>query len=216
MCGVAAIIGHPQASVALYNALMLLQHRGQDATGIATCNNKQLHIHKGHGLVANVVQQRHIEALTGDMGVAHVRYPTAGSARDINLVQPLYVNSPFGLCLGHNGNLVNTKQLAHKLYEADLRHINTNSDSEVLLNIFAHELKEVASTKLKPQQIFQAVTQVHKSCHGAYAYVAMIVGYGLVAVRDPFGIRPLVLGKKTINKKKFKHFDQIRINSQTT
>lgn len=201
MCGIAAVIGHSQSSIALYNALMLLQHRGQDAAGIATCNNKQLHIHKGHGLVANVVHSRHIEALRGDMGIAHVRYPTAGAARDINLVQPLYVNSPFGLCLAHNGNLVNTAQLAAQIYDTDLRHINTNSDSEVLLNVLAHELKEVAQSQLQPEHIFKAVAGVHKRCFGAYAYATMIMGYGLLAVRDPFGIRPLVLGKKTINGK---------------
>jgi amidophosphoribosyltransferase len=180
----------------LYDGLLVLQHRGQDAAGIVTAEGPMFHMHKGGGMVRDVFRTRNMRALSGHAGIAHTRYPTAGSAWSAAESQPFYVNSPFGIVLGHNGNLTNTEQLKNDLFRTDLRHVNTNSDSEVLLNVLAHELQEAATNyKLDPATIFAAVSGVHRRCRGAYAVVAMIAGYGLLAFRDPFGIRPLVFGR---------------------
>jgi amidophosphoribosyltransferase len=184
---------------ALYDALTVLQHRGQDAAGIMTDDGGRLRVRKGNGLVRDVFLERHMLKLGGNVGLGHVRYPTAGSA-SLSEAQPFYVNSPFGICLAHNGNLVNADELKRLVEQQDHRHLNTNSDSEVLLNVFAHELGKHASSGLKPQQILDAVEELHKRCSGGYAVVVMIIGYGIVAFRDPHGIRPLVLGiRETAN-----------------
>ncbi|MFZ5503200.1 MAG: amidophosphoribosyltransferase [Pseudomonadota bacterium] len=195
MCGILGVVSFTAANQLLYDGLQVLQHRGQDAAGIATLDGRSFHLHKGNGMVRDVFRTRNMRALKGNSGIAHVRYPTAGSAVDHNEAQPFYVNSPFGIVLGHNGNLTNTDELRHAMYQQDLRHINTGSDSEVLLNVLAHELQNHATGfKLDPQKIFAAVSGVHRRCKGAYAVVAMIAGYGLLAFRDPHGIRPLVVG----------------------
>ncbi|OFZ71664.1 MAG: amidophosphoribosyltransferase [Betaproteobacteria bacterium RBG_16_64_9] len=196
MCGVIGVVAHGPVNQLLYDGLLLLQHRGQDAAGIVTSTRKTFHMHKGPGLVRDVFRTRNMRSLSGDMGVAHCRYPTAGSAFSVDEAQPFYVNSPFGIVLGHNGNLTNSHELKQEMFRQDLRHINTNSDSEVLLNVLAHELELAAQgSRLDPDTIFKAVANVHRRCRGAYAVVAMIAGYGLLAFRDPFGIRPLVFGR---------------------
>jgi len=179
----------------LYDALTVLQHRGQDAAGIVTCEGDRLNQRKSNGLVREVFGQHHMERLTGKMGIGHCRYPTAGTSSSAE-AQPMYVNSPFGITLAHNGNLTNKAQLSEELFKADRRHVNTDSDSEILLNVFAHELQHVAGLKPTSDDIFQAVAQVHNRCRGAYAAVAMISGYGLVAFRDPFAIRPVIFGER--------------------
>ncbi|NDU86047.1 MAG: amidophosphoribosyltransferase [Ferrovum sp.] len=197
MCGIVGIVAQSPVNQLLYDALQLLQHRGQDAAGIATAQGNTFHMHKGLGLVRDVFRTRDMRALLGSMGIAHCRYPTAGSAVSPAEAQPFYVNSPFGIVLGHNGNLTNTATLRAELFKQDRRHVNTNSDSEVLLNVLAHELDAVAQgQQLTQEEIFQAVTRVHMRCRGAYAVVAMIAGVGLVAFRDPWGIRPLVVGRQ--------------------
>jgi amidophosphoribosyltransferase len=179
----------------LYDGLLLLQHRGQDAAGIVTSERKSFHMQKGNGQVRDVFRTRNMRSLPGNMGIAHCRYPTAGSASNSAEAQPFYVNSPFGIVLGHNGNLTNSDELKEEMFRQDLRHINTSSDSEVLLNVLAHEL-EKGSVKLRldPQTIFSAVANVHRRCKGAYSVTAMISGYGVLAFRDPYGIRPAVIG----------------------
>lgn len=195
MCGILGIVAQSPANQLLYDGLLMLQHRGQDASGIVTAQGNTFHMHKGCGLVRDVFRTRDMRELSGNMGIGHVRYPTAGSASSSAEAQPFYVNSPFGIVLGHNGNLTNAEQLSEELFKADLRHVNTNSDSEVLLNVLAHELQICAQNyRLDPETIFAAVAGVHRRCRGAYAVVAMIAGYGLLAFRDPFGIRPLVFG----------------------
>ena len=195
MCGILGIVAQTPVNQVLYDGLLVLQHRGQDAAGIATIDGDTFHMHKGNGLVRDVFRTRNMRALPGNAGIAHVRYPTAGSALDHNEAQPFYVNSPFGIVLGHNGNLTNTEQLQQELFLEDRRHVNTNSDSEVLLNVLAHELQEKAKKyRLDINTIFAAVSGVHHRCRGAYAVVAMIAGYGLLAFRDTYGIRPLVVG----------------------
>ena len=195
MCGILGVVSQSPANQLLYDGLQVLQHRGQDAAGIATLDGRTFHLHKGNGMVRDVFRTRNMRALTGNAGIAHVRYPTAGSAVDHNEAQPFYVNSPFGIVLGHNGNLTNTEELQKQLFVDDLRHVNTNSDSEVLLNVFAHELQAKSKgLRLDAAAIFAAVSGVHQRCRGAYAVVAMIAGYGLVAFRDIYGIRPLVVG----------------------
>jgi amidophosphoribosyltransferase len=195
MCGVIGVVAKSPVNQLLYDGLLLLQHRGQDAAGIVTAERGRFHMHKGPGLVRDVFRTRNMRSLPGDVGVAHCRYPTAGSAFSAGEAQPFYVNSPFGIVLGHNGNLTNAEALKQEMFRQDLRHINTNSDSEVLLNVLAHELEVAANgARLDPDTIFAAVTKVHRRCRGAYAVVAMIAGYGLLAFRDPFGIRPLVFG----------------------
>ena len=198
MCGVVGIVGSGWVNQQIYDALTVIQHRGQDAAGIMTCDGRRVFLRKDSGLVRDVFDARHMLQLEGNMGLGHVRYPTAGGDNRSE-AQPFYVNSPFGLALGHNGNLVNAQELSVELFQDDLRQINTGSDSEVLLNVFAHELMGSVRDRnamLQTQDIFDAVRRVHRRCRGAYAVVAMIVGYGLVAFRDPYGIRPLVLGER--------------------
>ena len=196
MCGIVGVVAKNPVNQLLYDGLLVLQHRGQDAAGIVTAEGPTFHMHKGPGMVRDVFRTRNMRALTGSSGIAHTRYPTAGSAWSGAESQPFYVNSPFGIVLGHNGNLTNSEQLKNDLFRQDLRHVNTNSDSEVLLNVLAHELQEGASRfKLDPATIFAAVSGVYRRCRGAYAVVAMIAGYGLLAFRDAHGIRPLVFGR---------------------
>ncbi|MDH3533259.1 MAG: amidophosphoribosyltransferase [Gammaproteobacteria bacterium] len=195
MCGVVGIVSHQPVNQALYDALTVLQHRGQDAAGIVTWGADGLRQRKSKGLVRDVFRHRHMLQLTGNTGIGHVRYPTAGDTRTAE-AQPFYVNSPYGICLGHNGNLTNHEELAELLTREDRRHLNTGSDSEVLLNVFAHELQTRADGHLTPAQVFDAVEAVHERCTGGYAVVAMIVGHGVVAFRDPHGIRPLVIGTR--------------------
>jgi amidophosphoribosyltransferase len=195
MCGIIGVVSRSPANQLLYDGLLILQHRGQDAAGIVTGDGSQFQMHKGGGLVRDVFRTRDMRHLVGNIGIGHCRYPTAGSAASFAEAQPLYVNSPFGVVLAHNGNLTNSDQLKRELFRQDLRHVNTSSDSEVLLNVLAHELQEAATGyELDPQTIFEAVAGVHRRCRGAYAVVAMIAGYGLLAFRDPYGIRPLVVG----------------------
>ncbi len=195
MCGILGVVSYSPANQLLYDGLQVLQHRGQDAAGIATMDGDTIHLHKGNGLVRDVFRTRNMRALQGNTGIAHVRYPTAGSAVDHNEAQPFYVNSPFGIVLGHNGNLTNAEELKKQLFVQDLRHVNTNSDSEVLLNVLAHELQSKSKgLRLDAETIFDAVSGVHQRCRGAYAVVAIIAGYGLLAFRDIYGIRPLVIG----------------------
>jgi amidophosphoribosyltransferase len=196
MCGVIGVVGHSAVNQLLYDGLLLLQHRGQDAAGISTAKGKRIHIHRGNGLVRDVFRTRDMRNLQGEMGIGHVRYPTAGSASNSEEAQPFYVNAPFGLVLGHNGNLTNAEELQQDMYRRDRRHINTESDSEVLLNVFAHELQQaVSGLSLDESSIFTAVSALHARVRGAYACVAMIAGYGIVAFRDAYGIRPLALGR---------------------
>lgn len=195
MCGLVGIVARSEVAVSLYDTLTVLQHRGQDAAGIATCDKGILNLRKDNGLVKDVFRTRHMRRLNGHMGIGHVRYPTAGSSSPA-LAQPFYVNSPYGLCLAHNGNLTNSAQLAEELYSEDLRHINTDSDSEVLLNIFAHELQQVGKMAPTPEDVFAAVEGVHRRCRGGYAALVLISGYGIVGFRDKNGIRPLVFGKR--------------------
>jgi len=197
MCGILGVMASEPVNQLLYDGLMVLQHRGQDAAGIATASDWSFHLHKRPGLVRDVFHTRDMRALRGNWGIAHCRYPTAGSSSSLSEAQPFYVNSPFGITLAHNGNLVNSVELRRQMFEQDLRHINTNSDSEVLINVFAHELEAMArGPMLDTSAIFSAVAGVYRRCHGAYAVIAMIAGYGLLAFRDPNGIRPLVLGRK--------------------
>ncbi|MDP2830023.1 MAG: amidophosphoribosyltransferase [Sulfuricellaceae bacterium] len=196
MCGILGVVAKSPVNQLLYDGLLVLQHRGQDAAGIVTSDGGVFHMHKGNGLVADVFRTRNMRNLYGNIGIGHVRYPTAGNAFSAAEAQPFYVNSPFGIVLGHNGNLTNADQLRQDLFRQDLRHINTSSDSEVLLNVLAHELASGTSNhQIDPETIFKAVAGVHRRCRGAYAVVAMISGYGLLAFRDPHGIRPLVVGK---------------------
>ncbi len=195
MCGILGIVARSPVNQLLYEGLLLLQHRGQDAAGIVTSERKTFHMHKGGGMVRDVFRTRNMRSLPGNVGIAHCRYPTAGSAHNSAESQPFYVNSPFGIVLAHNGNLTNADQLMDEMFRQDLRHINTNSDSEVLLNVLAHELEQGSvRLRLEPQTIFSAVANVHRRCRGAYAVVAMIAGYGVLAFRDPYGIRPAVIG----------------------
>lgn len=199
MCGIVAIFGSSPVNQALYDALTVLQHRGQDAAGIATQDHGKFYLRKSNGLVRDVFHTRHMRALKGNIGIGHVRYPTAGSASCAES-QPLYVNSPYGIALAHNGNLTNQKELAEQIYATDLRHLNTSSDSEVLLNVFAHELQ--FQQKLEPgaEDIFKAAENLYKRCRGAYAVVAMIAGHGILGFRDPHGIRPLIYGERIDEK----------------
>lgn len=195
MCGVVGVVSQKEVSPLIYDALTILQHRGQDAAGIATSTNNRFFIRKQLGLVRDVVRNQHILNLRGQMGIGHVRYPTAGS-EDRELAQPMYVNSPFGISISHNGNLTNHEELKEVLVHKDLRHLNTDSDSEVLLNVFAHELQKQGSVKPDAKEIFAAVRALHKRVRGAYSVVIMINGVGIVGFRDPFGIRPLIVGSK--------------------
>jgi amidophosphoribosyltransferase len=201
MCGILGVVAKTPVNQLLYDGLLLLQHRGQDAAGIVTAEHKTFHMHKGPGMVRDVFRTRNMRSLSGGTGIAHCRYPTAGSAFNAAEAQPFYVNSPFGIVLGHNGNLTNSDALKQEMFRQDLRHINTSSDSEVLLNVLAHELEVAAKgQKLDPETIFTAVANVHRRCRGAYAVVALIAGHGLLAFRDPFGIRPLVFGRNSTDE----------------
>ena len=195
MCGVVGVVSKSEVSQTIYDALTILQHRGQDAAGIATCKEDKFFLRKQLGLVRDVFREQHMLRLRGPMGIGHVRYPTAGS-QDRELAQPMYVNSPYGISISHNGNLTNSEELSKVLIEEDLRHLNTDSDSEVLLNVFAHELQKQGSSEPSPKEIFTAVRATHKRVRGAYSTVIMINGIGLVGFRDPFGIRPLIVGRK--------------------
>jgi len=195
MCGIIGIVAHSPVNQSIYDGLTVLQHRGQDAAGIITCDNERLHLRKSNGLVRDVFHTRHMVRLHGNMGIGHVRYPTAGCESSAE-AQPFYVNSPYGISLAHNGNLTNANKLKQELFQEDLRQINTDSDSEVLLNVFAHELQQHAKLRLEVDDLFKAVEGVHRRCRGAYAAVTMITGYGVVAFRDPYGIRPLGYGKR--------------------
>lgn len=195
MCGIVGIVGRSNVNQTIYDALTVLQHRGQDAAGIVTCDQDKLYLRKDNGMVRDVFRSRHMRRLMGNMGIGHVRYPTAGSSSSAE-AQPFYVNSPYGITLAHNGNLTNAAEIGEDLYKTDLRHINTNSDSEVLLNILAHELQRLGKLVPTEEDIFTAVSAVHERCKGAYAVVAMITGYGIVGFRDPNGIRPVCFGER--------------------
>jgi len=203
MCGIIGIVGRSEIASALYDGLTVLQHRGQDAAGIATVDGSRLRLHKGRGLVRDVFQREDLLKLRGRAGIGHCRYPTAGSD-DPGEAQPFYVNSPYGIALAHNGNLVNTDALRRELFEDDRRHINTESDSEVLLNVLAHELQIQDRHALTPDHLFKAVAGVHERARGGYAVIALVLGYGILAFRDPNGIRPLVLGERdTVEGKEY-------------
>ncbi len=195
MCGIVGIVAKENVNQALYDALTVLQHRGQDAAGMVTYQDDRFFLRKDNGLVRDVFHTRHMQRLQGHVGIGHVRYPTAGSSSSAE-AQPFYVNSPYGITLAHNGNLTNAEELAQDLFRSDLRHINTNSDSEVLLNVFAHELQKLGKLNPTKDDVFDAVRAVHKRCKGAYAVIAMITGYGIVGFRDPNGIRPICYGKR--------------------
>ena len=195
MCGIVGIMGKTPVAQALYDGLTVLQHRGQDAAGIITINDGVFHLRKANGLVRDVFQERHMQRLMGNFGIGHVRYPTAGTSSSAE-AQPFYVNSPFGIAFAHNGNLTNADELKRDVFKAARRHINTTSDSELLLNILADELHKSPGMTLTAQDVFRAVSEVHRTVKGAYACVAAIIGNGMLAFRDPFGIRPLSLGKR--------------------
>ncbi|NJD05342.1 MAG: amidophosphoribosyltransferase [Methylococcaceae bacterium] len=199
MCGIAGIVAYDSVNQDLYEALTVLQHRGQDAAGIVTCEGGRMHMRKDSGLVRDVFHTRHMRNLRGNMGIAHVRYPTAGCTSSAE-AQPFYVNSPYGITLAHNGNLTNAESLKQDLFVTDQRHLNTDSDSEVLLNVFAHELQEIGKLKVDTDDVFQAVSGVHARCRGAYSVVAMLTGFGIIGFRDPYGIRPLAYGKRETDK----------------
>ncbi|MBI5451691.1 MAG: amidophosphoribosyltransferase [Gammaproteobacteria bacterium] len=195
MCGIVGLVQKGPVNQAIYDALTVLQHRGQDAAGIVTCEDKRFFLRKDNGLARDVFNTAHMINLHGNVGIGHVRYPTAGTSTSAE-AQPFYVNSPYGIALAHNGNLVNAAQLKHELFREDRRHINTDSDSEILLNVFAHELQALNKLRIDATDIFAAVRQVHRRCSGGYAAIAVITGYGVVGFRDPYGIRPLVFGKR--------------------
>jgi amidophosphoribosyltransferase len=196
MCGIVGISSETHVASSIYESLLMLQHRGQDAAGMVVCDKEgRLHSRKSMGYVRDVFHQSHMNKLVGHYGIGHVRYPTAGGAGK-EFAQPMYVNSPYGISLAHNGNLTNSKALARELFHAEMRHLNTDSDSEVLLNIFAHELGKQRAILPSTKHFFQAVKKTHSRCHGAYAVLALITGFGLLAFRDPRGIRPLVIGER--------------------
>ena len=201
MCGILGVVGKSLVNQTLYDGLTIIQHRGQDAAGIVTCDSERLYLRKDNGLVRDVFHTRHMLNLKGNMGIGHVRYPTAGNSSSAE-AQPFYVNSPYGITLAHNGNLTNGEQLKRDLIDIERRHLNTGSDSEVLLNIFAFELQRAAKQRkdLTADDIFSAITRVHKRCRGGYAAVVMIIGVGIVGFRDPYGIRPIVYGEKQTDK----------------
>ncbi|MEX1079930.1 MAG: amidophosphoribosyltransferase [Homoserinimonas sp.] len=198
MCGIVGIVSSEPANQLIYDSLLLLQHRGQDSTGIATADGASFHMHKAKGQVREAFRTRDMRGLPGTMGLGHVRYATRGVAENEGEAQPFYVNAPYGIVLVHNGNLTNTRELSEELFHVDRRHLNTSSDTELLVNVLAHELQEqVSGIDLDPDQVFAAVARVHERVEGSYAAIALIAGHGLLAFRDPFGIRPLVLGRRT-------------------
>ncbi|WP_434811448.1 amidophosphoribosyltransferase [Microbacterium sp. bgisy189] len=198
MCGIVGVVGQGPVNQDVYDALLLLQHRGQDSTGIATAEaSGTFHIHKAKGQVREAFRTRDMRALMGEIGLGHVRYATRGAASSEEEAQPFYVNAPYGIVLVHNGNLTNTRELTEELFRKDRRHLNTTSDTELLVNVLANELQgTINGVDLNPDQVFQAVTRVHERVEGSYAAIALIAGYGLLAFRDPFGIRPLILGTR--------------------
>jgi len=197
MCGIVGVVSNAPVNQLIYDALLLLQHRGQDAAGIVTQQERKFFMHKAKGMVRDVFRTRNMRALPGNVGLGQVRYPTAGNAYSEEEAQPFYVNAPFGIVLVHNGNLTNAQALKTELFTTDHRHINTESDSEVLLNVFAHELEKVTrGVALHPEDVFAAVRNVHKRVRGSYAVIALVAGHGVVAFRDPYGIRPLSVGRK--------------------
>ena len=197
MCGIVGIVGATPVNQSIYDALTVLQHRGQDAAGIITIESNRFRLRKANGLVKDVFEAKHMQRLKGNVGIGHVRYPTAGSS-SASEAQPFYVNSPFGITLAHTGNLTNANEIRETLFEQERRHVNTTSDSEVLLNIFAHHLDSTTHYPLTADDIFKTVANVHEQIRGAYAVTAMIIGHGMVAFRDPNGIRPLCLGKRDV------------------
>ena len=198
MCGIVGLVSSSPVNQQVYDALALLQHRGQDSTGIATAEGRVLHMAKAKGQVREAYRTRDMRSLLGTMGLGHVRYATRGSASSEEEAQPFYVNAPYGIILVHNGNLTNTRELTRELFEVDRRHLNTNSDTELLVNVLAHELQaQVSGADLDPDQVFAAISRLHQRVEGSYAAIALIAGHGLLAFRDPFGIRPLILGRRT-------------------
>ncbi|GEM80011.1 amidophosphoribosyltransferase [Vibrio superstes] len=197
MCGIVGIVGTTPVNQSIYDALTVLQHRGQDAAGIITIDSNRFRLRKANGLVKDVFEAKHMQRLQGNVGIGHVRYPTAGSS-SASEAQPFYVNSPFGITLAHNGNLTNAADVRQKLFEQDRRHVNTTSDSEVLLNVLAHNIDMTKTFNITEKDVFDAVERVHQTIRGAYAVTAMIIGHGMVAFRDPNGIRPLCLGKREV------------------
>lgn len=197
MCGIVGVVSHLPVNQLIYDCLTVLQHRGQDAAGIVTQDGNRFYQQKAQGQVREVFNTKSMVNLVGTMGLGHVRYPTAGATTSLAEAQPLYVNSPYGIVLAHNGNLTNSDELAERLFKTDLRHVNTDSDSEVLLNVLAHELEQEQSEELTAYQLFQAVSRLYRHCQGGFAVCAMIAGHGLLAFRDHFGIRPLCLGCRT-------------------
>ena len=195
MCGIVGVFSHSPVSGILYDSLSMLQHRGQDAAGIATCFQERFYLHKENGLVSHVFHAGNMARLLGDMGIGHVRYPTAGCA-SVSEAQPFYVNSPYGIVFGHNGNLTNAFEVVDSVFHSNRRHLNTTSDSEVMLNVFAHALADRGVVKPTPEDIFAAVEEVHRRCKGGYSVVAMVAGVGMLAFRDLHGIRPLVMGTR--------------------
>jgi len=195
VCGIIGIVSDAPVNELLFEGLTVLQHRGQDAAGIATADSRRLYMRKSNGLVRDVFRERHLTKLRGNMGIGHVRYPTAGRST-LAEAQPLYVNSPYGIALGHNGNLTNTEQLVEQLESGELRHLNTDSDSEVLLNVLAGELHKGGQARIDHEGLFQAIAATQQRCQGAYAVVALITGFGIAGFRDPHGIRPLVIGRR--------------------
>ncbi|SDV47663.1 amidophosphoribosyltransferase [Chitinasiproducens palmae] len=196
MCGIVGVVSKSPVNQLLYDSLLLLQHRGQDAAGIATANGSSFFMHKGNGMVRDVFRTRNMRDLPGNIGIGQVRYPTAGSASSAEEAQPFYVNAPFGVLLAHNGNLTNSPQLRDEMFRIDRRHINTKSDTEVLLNVLAHELQRASTGySLDPDALFKAVRGVHRRARGSYAVVSLIAGYGMLGFRDPYGIRPLCIGR---------------------
>lgn len=195
MCGIVGIVGKTPVNQAIYDGLTVLQHRGQDAAGIMTIDNNTFRLRKANGLVRDIFEHKHMKRLAGNIGIGHCRYPTAGSASSAE-AQPFSVNSPFGITLAHNGNLTNSKELKESLFNVARRHVNTGSDSEILLNVFAHYLQQSDAMSLAPEDIFKAVSNVIRKVRGGYAVLSLIIGHGMVAFRDPNGIRPLVFGKR--------------------
>jgi amidophosphoribosyltransferase len=196
MCGIVGLVAKTPVNQEIYDALTMLQHRGQDAAGIMTNEGDRLYLHKENGLVRDAfIKDEYMARLRGNMGIGHVRYPTAGCSSSAE-AQPFYTNTPFGIALSHNGNLTNADHLKQELFADDRRHLNTDSDSEVLMNVFAHELMMSGALRVTPNEVFEAVSRVHRRARGAYACVAMISGYGIVGFRDPFGIRPVIYGKR--------------------
>ncbi len=201
MCGIVGLVAHDYVNQTIFDALTVMQHRGQDAAGVVTSDGQKFYMRKDNGLVRDAIRTRHMRKLIGNIGIGHVRYPTAGTSNAAE-AQPFYVNSPYGIALAHNGNITNTEQLINEIHHEDLRHLNTNSDSEVLLNIFAHELQEQGALVPTEKEVFTAIKKVHQRVSGGYSVVALITGYGVVAFRDPNGIRPLVYGSRVTEQGK--------------